>query len=143
MSVREKERERERERERRSAREMTGSSNGAATNGGAANGNGAQNGNGTSFALHPHASITKGEGPLLVCILDGWGENTVCDEYNAVFVAETPTMDAIKEKGMRTELWSCVHVLLHFSLSLSLLCVCVCVFAYVHVCKRMRGKKSM
>ena len=73
---------------------MAGSSNGAATNGG-----GGANGNGTSFALQPHASITKGDGPLLLCILDGWGENTVCDEYNAVFVAETPTMDAIKEKG--------------------------------------------
>lgn len=26
------------------------------------------------FKLQPHASIAKPEGPLLVCVLDGWGE---------------------------------------------------------------------
>ena len=91
------------------------------------NGNGVQNGNGKSFSLHPHASITKGEGPLLVCILDGWGENTVCDEYNAVFVAETPTMDAIKEKGRRASERVCIYA------AFLSLCVCVRVSLYVYI----------
>lgn len=34
---------------------------------------------------------------MLVCILDGWGENKVKDEFNAVHVADTPTTDALKE----------------------------------------------
>jgi len=47
-------------------------------------------------ALEPHPSIAKPDAPELVCILDGWGENKVKDEYNAVHVAATPTTDAMK-----------------------------------------------
>jgi len=47
-------------------------------------------------ALEPHPSIAKPDAPVLVCILDGWGENKVKDEYNAVHVAATPTTDAMK-----------------------------------------------
>lgn len=35
------------------------------------------------------------QGPVLVCILDGWGVN-VEDEFNAVFSADTPCTDALK-----------------------------------------------
>ncbi|KAK9842452.1 hypothetical protein WJX81_000771 [Elliptochloris bilobata] len=47
--------------------------------------------------LAPHASLPKSEAPVLVCILDGWGENVVKDEYNAINVADTPTTDALKD----------------------------------------------
>ncbi len=47
------------------------------------------------WQLKPHAAIPPGK-PVLVCILDGWGENEVKDEYNAVHVAETPTMDKLR-----------------------------------------------
>lgn len=47
--------------------------------------------------LAPHATLSKPDAPVLVCILDGWGENKVKDEYNAVHVAETPTTDALKD----------------------------------------------
>ena len=48
--------------------------------------------------LHPHPTIPQKK-PVLVCILDGWGENEYEDEHNAVQVAKTPTMDALKAKG--------------------------------------------
>ena len=47
--------------------------------------------------LAPHATLSKPDASVLVCILDGWGENKVKDEYNAVHVAETPTTDALKD----------------------------------------------
>ena len=36
---------------------------------------------------------------MLVCVLDGWGENEIEDEHNAVHVAKTPTMDGLKARG--------------------------------------------
>jgi len=48
--------------------------------------------------LLPHKTIPQKK-PVLVCILDGWGENEYLDEYNAVHVAKTPTMDALKARG--------------------------------------------
>jgi 2,3-bisphosphoglycerate-independent phosphoglycerate mutase len=45
--------------------------------------------------LAPHPTIPKPEGPVMVCILDGWGVN-VEDQYNAVFTADTPTTDALR-----------------------------------------------
>lgn len=48
--------------------------------------------------LLPHKTIPQKK-PVLVCILDGWGENEYQDEYNAVHVAKTPTMDALKARG--------------------------------------------
>jgi 2,3-bisphosphoglycerate-independent phosphoglycerate mutase len=47
------------------------------------------------FQLAPHPTIPKAEGPVLVCILDGWGVN-VEDEYNAIYSADTPCTDALK-----------------------------------------------
>ena len=44
--------------------------------------------------LAPHPVIPKKK-PVLVCILDGWGENKIKDEYNACHVAKSPTMDAM------------------------------------------------
>lgn len=52
------------------------------------------------FKLEPHPTIPKPEGPVLVCILDGWGVN-IEDEYNAIFMAETPTTDALKQVPKR------------------------------------------
>ena len=54
------------------------------------------------FALSPHETLKRGSGPLLLCILDGWGENAIKDAYNAVHMAETPTMDGIKARGGTT-----------------------------------------
>uniref|UniRef100_A0A7R9VFU8 phosphoglycerate mutase (2,3-diphosphoglycerate-independent) n=1 Tax=Chlamydomonas euryale TaxID=1486919 RepID=A0A7R9VFU8_9CHLO len=51
----------------------------------------------TDFTLKAHESIPKAEGPVLVCILDGFGENEFKDEFNAVHTASTPTVDALRE----------------------------------------------
>jgi 2,3-bisphosphoglycerate-independent phosphoglycerate mutase len=50
----------------------------------------------SSKILKAHATIPKAEGPVLVCILDGFGENEFQDEFNAVHVASTPTVDALR-----------------------------------------------
>lgn len=47
------------------------------------------------YSLKPHSSIPPCDGPVLVCILDGWGENKYKDKFNGVFVAETPCMDSL------------------------------------------------
>lgn len=46
--------------------------------------------------LAPHPKIPKPDGPVMLCILDGFGENEFKDQYNAVHMAETPTMDKLK-----------------------------------------------
>lgn len=48
-----------------------------------------------SFKLEPHPKILKPEKPLLVVVLDGWGE-AEDDEYNAISQAKTPCMDSLK-----------------------------------------------
>lgn len=48
-----------------------------------------------SMQLAPHPTIPKPDGPVMVCILDGWGVN-VEDQYNAVFSADTPCTDALR-----------------------------------------------
>eukprot|EP00879_Flechtneria_rotunda_P000460 GHRR01000561.1.p1 GENE.GHRR01000561.1~~GHRR01000561.1.p1 ORF type:complete len:571 (+),score=178.30 GHRR01000561.1:37-1713(+) len=48
-----------------------------------------------NWKLESHPTIPKAEGPVLVCVLDGWGVN-IEDEYNAIFSAETPCTDALK-----------------------------------------------
>ncbi|PSC70092.1 2,3-bisphosphoglycerate-independent phosphoglycerate mutase [Micractinium conductrix] len=50
----------------------------------------------SSFQLQPHSTLQRGEGPLLVCILDGFGENSIKDDYNAIHVADTPCTDALR-----------------------------------------------
>ncbi|KAF8072673.1 2-3-bisphosphoglycerate-independent phosphoglycerate mutase [Scenedesmus sp. PABB004] len=47
------------------------------------------------FKLEPHPAIPPPDGPVLVCILDGWGVN-VEDGFNAVFSADTPVTDGLK-----------------------------------------------
>eukprot|EP01059_Diplonema_ambulator_P007989 TRINITY_DN1750_c0_g1_i1.p1 TRINITY_DN1750_c0_g1~~TRINITY_DN1750_c0_g1_i1.p1 ORF type:complete len:603 (+),score=249.25 TRINITY_DN1750_c0_g1_i1:38-1846(+) len=47
------------------------------------------------WVLQPHPTIPKATKPVVVCILDGWGETTVKDEYNAVHTAKTPTYDRL------------------------------------------------
>ena len=54
--------------------------------------------------LHLHPNISRSTGPLLVCVLDGWGESTHEDDYNAIHVANTPNMDALKETGEKLPL---------------------------------------
>jgi len=50
----------------------------------------------TSFELKSHNEIPKSPGPVLVCILDGYGENKYKDSFNAVHMAETPCMDSLR-----------------------------------------------
>jgi len=47
------------------------------------------------WTLKPHATIPKSDKPVVVCILDGWGENKIKDEYNAVHSAKTPNYDRL------------------------------------------------
>lgn len=47
-----------------------------------------------SWKLADHPKLPKGKTIALV-VLDGWGE-AAADQYNCVHVAETPTMDALK-----------------------------------------------
>eukprot|EP00308_Calcidiscus_leptoporus_P000574 CAMPEP_0119373428 /NCGR_PEP_ID=MMETSP1334-20130426/25641_1 /TAXON_ID=127549 /ORGANISM="Calcidiscus leptoporus, Strain RCC1130" /LENGTH=552 /DNA_ID=CAMNT_0007391213 /DNA_START=56 /DNA_END=1714 /DNA_ORIENTATION=- len=50
--------------------------------------------------LSPHATLTKGA-PVVVAIIDGFGENKIKDQYNAVHTANTPTVDALRAVGSR------------------------------------------
>ena len=52
------------------------------------------------WKLEPHPTIPLAEGPVLVCILDGWGVNKE-DGFNAVHVAKTPVTDALKAVAER------------------------------------------
>ena len=49
----------------------------------------------SEFQLKPHHSIPKPDKPLLVIVLDGWGE-AEDDKYNAISRADTPCMDSLK-----------------------------------------------
>lgn len=46
--------------------------------------------------LEPHPTIPKHDGPVLVCILDGYGENEFQDSFNAVASAVTPIVDSLR-----------------------------------------------
>ena len=50
----------------------------------------------SEYQLRPHHSIPKPDKPLLVVVLDGWGE-AKDDQYNAISRAETPCMDSLKK----------------------------------------------
>lgn len=58
------------------------------------------------FELQPHPTIPKPEAPVMVCILDGWGENAIQDQYNAICAGNTPVMDGLRETG--PDLWRTV-----------------------------------
>ena len=45
---------------------------------------------------HPHIPENSPDKPVLVIVLDGWGE-APDDEFNAVSRAETPFMDSLKK----------------------------------------------
>jgi len=47
------------------------------------------------MTLPEHPTIPKPDGPVMVCILDGWGVN-VEDSFNAVFSADTPCTDKLR-----------------------------------------------
>jgi 2,3-bisphosphoglycerate-independent phosphoglycerate mutase len=52
------------------------------------------------FQLKPHSSIPKAEGPVMVCILDGFGFNTE-DKWNGIHMAETPVYDSLRKNEER------------------------------------------
>jgi len=52
------------------------------------------------WTLKSHPVLPKGK-PVLVCILDGYGENAIKDEWNAVHVAKTPNFDKLRENPAR------------------------------------------
>lgn len=56
---------------------------------------------GYETTLKPHATIPKADKPVLVCILDGWGENINKDEWNAIHIADTPTTDGLRKLNNR------------------------------------------
>jgi hypothetical protein len=66
------------------------------------------------FQLSAHASLAKAEGPVLVCILDGYGENEYKDEFNAVMQASTPCFDKLRacSTRFRCEIAACLSALL-------------------------------
>ncbi|KAL6748133.1 phosphoglycerate mutase [Haematococcus lacustris] len=53
------------------------------------------------YVLQPHPTIPKPDGPVLVVILDGFGENEHKDEFNAVHVGKTPTIDKLRAVSNR------------------------------------------
>jgi len=57
----------------------------------------------SKFKLEAHPDISKPEGPVMVCILDGFGFNTE-DKWNGIHMAETPVYDGLRkvEKRFRT-----------------------------------------
>ncbi|MFQ6645483.1 hypothetical protein Gotur_020233 [Gossypium turneri] len=48
-----------------------------------------------SWKLEDHPKLPKGK-TVAVVVLDGWGENKP-DDYNCIHVAQTPTMDSLKQ----------------------------------------------
>ena len=55
----------------------------------------------TDYKLDAHESLSAPEGPVMVCILDGYGENQYKDEFNAVEQAKTPCFDKLRENKDR------------------------------------------
>ncbi|KAH9328752.1 hypothetical protein KI387_000860, partial [Taxus chinensis] len=56
------------------------------------------------WKLADHPKLPKGK-QLAVIILDGWGEEKP-DQYNCIHVADTPTMDSLKQGA--PEKWTLV-----------------------------------
>ena len=50
----------------------------------------------SDYVLEPCSWMPRCAGPLLICVLDGWGEGRYADQYNAIHVAHTPCMDGLK-----------------------------------------------
>ncbi|KAL6782316.1 GPM1A [Auxenochlorella protothecoides x Auxenochlorella symbiontica] len=49
-----------------------------------------------SHKLKPHPTIPRATKPILICVLDGWGESEYHDKFNAIHAAETPAMDGLR-----------------------------------------------
>lgn len=50
----------------------------------------------SDMTLATHPTISPAPGPVLVVILDGYGENEFKDQYNAVHTAPTPVVDKLR-----------------------------------------------
>ena len=50
---------------------------------------------GADFKLQPHPTIPETDKPVLVVVIDGWGDDQASD-FNAVYKADTPCMDSLK-----------------------------------------------
>lgn len=55
----------------------------------------------TNLTLKLHPTIERCAGPVLVCVLDGWGESQWNDQFNAIHMAHTPCMDSLKTTAPR------------------------------------------
>jgi hypothetical protein len=53
------------------------------------------------YKLKEHGSIPRPSGPVMVCIVDGYGENEYTDKFNAVAQAETPCFDKLRQNAAR------------------------------------------
>lgn len=52
------------------------------------------------FHLRPHPRIPRSDKPFLLIVLDGWGESSQHnDQFNAIHVARTPHMDALRHSA--------------------------------------------
>ncbi|KAE8729750.1 2,3-bisphosphoglycerate-independent phosphoglycerate mutase [Hibiscus syriacus] len=49
----------------------------------------------SGWKLEDHPKLPKGKN-IAVAVLDGWGENKP-DQYNCIYLAQTPTMDSLKQ----------------------------------------------
>ena len=56
---------------------------------------------GDAFKLSPHSLIPASDKPLLVIVLDGFGEDRE-DEFNAAFRADMPCINALKKNAPDT-----------------------------------------
>ena len=66
----------------------------------------------TDKALKPHDKLSRNKKPVLVCILDGWGENVAKDKYNAIHSAETPVTGTVVVKHFSDVSLFCLYLLL-------------------------------
>ena len=73
--------------------------------------------------LRPHEKLSRNKKPVLVCILDGWGENVAKDKYNAIHSADTPVTGDTCLHLTSVESYSAAHYRRDFSTrAMSLAC---------------------
>lgn len=63
------------------------------------------------YKLKEHSALPKPSGPVMVCILDGYGENEFTDNFNAVAQAETPCFDKLRADTTRFRYEICCSML--------------------------------
>jgi hypothetical protein len=76
---------------------------------------------GISWKLADHPKLPKGKTVAMI-VLDGWGEAKP-DQYNCIHVAETPTMDSLKQVLVNYFTFIChrIHGLMIYPMHLLLL----------------------